>query len=264
MPHTVRQHSRRTASGGTTTVRQHSRKGGGPKADKPGGAFGRIRGLLASRRARRRPEEESWWAEAEQHPERPREQPAAEPARKPSADCRWHRHGSCDVDSCSCNCHTLGAVFGDDTRASRQQASADRAGGDVTDGSLDDYRAFWRDARPSPCGESQPAVNPQVLRELHKPQPHFGKDHHKLREMSEDMRAWRSRPEPKPGPAKPMTPQMATLLGCDTPESFKRYERGRAYREAGYDGPLDSDNRIPDPDDPANRESLSALAALRK
>ena len=34
--------------------------------------------------------------------------------------------------------------------------------------------------------------------------------------------------------------------------------------EAGYDGPLDPDNRIPDPDDPANFESLSALAAMRK
>ena len=30
----------------------------------------------------------------------------------------------------------------------------------------------------------------------------------------------------------------------------------------GYDGPLDQDNNVPDPDDPANRESLSALAAL--
>jgi len=82
--------------------------------------------------------------------------------------------------------------------------------------------------------------------------------------MLADMREWRGRPEPTPSPAKPMSPEMKQLLGCDTPEGHERYERGRAYREAGYDGPLDSDSRIPDPDDPANRESLSALAYMRR
>ena len=38
----------------------------------------------------------------------------------------------------------------------------------------------------------------------------------------------------------------------------------RAYREAGYNGPLDADNRIPDPDDPRERPALHALAALNE
>jgi hypothetical protein len=59
-----------------------------------------------------------------------------------------------------------------------------------------------------------------------------------------------------------MNPQLARALGCDTPEGRARYDRGRAYREAGYRGPLNSANRIPDPDDPAEHEALSALAAL--
>ena len=82
--------------------------------------------------------------------------------------------------------------------------------------------------------------------------------------MRDEMRDWRARPEPVPSQAEPMDPQLARVLGCDTPEGLARYERGRAYREAGYDGPLDSDCRIPDPDDPANDESLSALAAMRR
>jgi hypothetical protein len=80
--------------------------------------------------------------------------------------------------------------------------------------------------------------------------------------MLGEMREWRSRPVPEAGPGKEMSPQMKQLLGCDTPEGMEKYERGRAYREAGYKGPLDSGNRIPDPDDPAERESLHMLAAL--
>ena len=80
--------------------------------------------------------------------------------------------------------------------------------------------------------------------------------------MIEQMREWRSRPEPKPSPAAPMSPQKAKLLGCDTPEGLATFERGRAYREAGYDGPLDKHGNIPDPDDPRERESLHMLAAL--
>jgi hypothetical protein len=85
-----------------------------------------------------------------------------------------------------------------------------------------------------------------------------------LARMQDEMREWRSRPEPVPPPDEPMSPQMAKLLGCDTPEGRAKYDRLRAYRGAGYTGPLDQDNRIPDPDDPANRQSLSALAALRE
>ena len=80
--------------------------------------------------------------------------------------------------------------------------------------------------------------------------------------MLDEMRDWRSRPVPEATPAKPMSDPMKQLLGCDTPEGMARYERGRAYREAGYKGPLDSSGNISDPDDPANRESLHMLAAL--
>jgi hypothetical protein len=83
-----------------------------------------------------------------------------------------------------------------------------------------------------------------------------------LESMKARMREWRSRPVPAPRPAEPMNPQLAKALGCDTPEGMARYERGRALREAGYDGPLDSSNNIPDPDDPAEQRSLDALAAL--
>lgn len=86
----------------------------------------------------------------------------------------------------------------------------------------------------------------------------------KLSAMLADMRDWRSRPEPQPQPHAPMSPQLAELLGCDTPEGRARYDRRRAYREAGYDGPLDQDDRIPDPDDPANYDALATLAAMRK
>ena len=34
------------------------------------------------------------------------------------------------------------------------------------------------------------------------------------------------------------------------------------YREAGYQGPLDQDNNIPDPDSPAEQQTLAALAGL--
>lgn len=83
-----------------------------------------------------------------------------------------------------------------------------------------------------------------------------------LESMKAKMRKWRSWPLPLPSPAKPMNPQLAKALGCDTPEGLARYERGRALREAGYDGPLDSNNNIPDPDSPAEQKSLDMLAAL--
>lgn len=80
--------------------------------------------------------------------------------------------------------------------------------------------------------------------------------------MKTQMREWRNRPAPAPQPARPMNPQLAKALGCDTPEGMAKFERGRALREAGYDGPLDSNNNIPDPDSPAEQRSLDMLAAL--
>lgn len=105
--------------------------------------------------------------------------------------------------------------------------------------------SWWADDEPEP-GEAAPPRRGDTA---------FPK-------MQEEMRAWRSRPEPVASPDEPMHPQLAKALGCDTPEGLAHYERGRAYREAGYDGPLDSDNRIPDPDDPAEYESLHTLAAM--
>jgi hypothetical protein len=83
-----------------------------------------------------------------------------------------------------------------------------------------------------------------------------------LDDMKAEMRKWRSFPAPEPGPVEPMSPQKAALLGCDTPEGRAKFDRLRAYREAGYNGPLDSDNNIPDPDSPAEQHSLGILAAL--
>jgi hypothetical protein len=79
--------------------------------------------------------------------------------------------------------------------------------------------------------------------------------------MQDEMRHWRSLPQPQSRP-EALSPQMERLLGCDTPAGRAKYDRLRAYRDAGYTGPLDQDNRIPDPDDPANYEPLSALARM--
>ena len=83
-----------------------------------------------------------------------------------------------------------------------------------------------------------------------------------LQAMLAEMRVWRSRPAPEAPPGKPMSDQMKKLLGCDTPEGMANFERGRAYREAGYAGPLNAYGYIPNPDDPLERDALSTLAAL--
>jgi hypothetical protein len=79
-----------------------------------------------------------------------------------------------------------------------------------------------------------------------------------------EMRAWRAGPVPTPAPVEPMTEETARLLGCDTPEGLARYRRLSAWRDAGYTGPLDEHDNIPDPDDPVNAAHLRTLAALRK
>jgi hypothetical protein len=83
-----------------------------------------------------------------------------------------------------------------------------------------------------------------------------------LDDMKAEMRKWRSLPVPDPGPAEPMSPQKAQILGCDTSEGRAKFDRLRAYREAGYNGPLDRNNNIPDPDDPNEQRSIDMLAAL--
>jgi hypothetical protein len=213
MPHNVRQHTRKTASGGTTTVRQHTRRGGDTKAAKPPRAIGqRIKRLFTSRRDARQPVDYGW---AVEEPELDHRQTLGEALRNGRAAYTERKSQERGLST-------------DDTRASRQQPRRDR---------------------PEPV--ERPRTGPSAFERAEV-----------LSEMLAGMRDWRSRPEPKPSPTEPMTPQMAKLLGTDTPEGFARYERGRAYREAGYDGPLDQDCRIPDPDDPAERETLSALASM--
>ena len=117
-----------------------------------------------------------------------------------------------------------------------------------------DDGSWWDDDEATPAGDWWAEEEP-VSEEPRDKEPDG---------MLADMRDWRSRPEPKPSPAEPMSPEKEKLLGCDTPEGRAKFDRLRAYREAGYDGPLDSDNRIPDPDDPANQDALSALAYMRR
>jgi hypothetical protein len=81
--------------------------------------------------------------------------------------------------------------------------------------------------------------------------------------MQDEMRDWRSRRIEVP-PATPDTSPLGRALGTDTQDGADKFARLKAYREAGYDGPLDSDNRIPDPDDPTERPALEALAHMRE
>jgi hypothetical protein len=77
--------------------------------------------------------------------------------------------------------------------------------------------------------------------------------------MAQEMRDRRALGEPE---LPPWDPADAWLLKADTPEERLSFQRLKAYREAGYTGPLNSENRIPDPDDPANWEWMKAGAAL--
>lgn len=109
-----------------------------------------------------------------------------------------------------------------------------------------------------PVGQDGNAITEQEARKS----PQERREAAALEDMKAEMRKWRSLPAPDPGPAEPMSPQKAALLGCDTPEGRAKYDRLRAYREAGYQGPLDSSNNIPDPDSAAEQRSLDALAGL--
>jgi hypothetical protein len=80
--------------------------------------------------------------------------------------------------------------------------------------------------------------------------------------MKNDMRHWRSLDVEVPRGEVDMSP-LGRVLGNDTQEGADKFARLKAYREAGYDGPIDQDGNIPDPDDPAEREALHALAAMR-
>jgi hypothetical protein len=82
-----------------------------------------------------------------------------------------------------------------------------------------------------------------------------------LTNMKRTMRWWRKQAIHVP-PAVPDTSPLGRALGTHTQEGADHFARLKAYREAGYDGPLNQDNQIPDPDDPAEQAALDILAEL--
>lgn len=229
----VRRHQRQLASGKTTTVRQHERMGNSHQDGLSQHAAG------------------SWWdGSAEPVPEGDYP-PGTSFFRQDDEVFAAHPDGSVrpvtqgddqpgedDPDLSP----EMARLFGADTPegAARYRRARDlREAGYTGPINQDGY------AEPGTAGPSSPEPpSPAMTR------------------MQDEMRHWRSLPEPQPRPEAPMSPQMAHAMGCDTPEGRARYDRLRAYREAGYTGPLNQDNEIPDPDDPAEYQALSALAAL--
>lgn len=151
-----------------------------------------------------------------------------------------------------------------------------RQGGDGQGSDAERARAAWQD-RAAPHYSTLPVPEPRAAddsfwdEDSQEPEGEWWADDEPaparrgdraFPKMQEQMREWRARPEPETGPVVPDTSPLGRALGTDTQEGAEKFARMKAYREAGYDGPLDSDNRIPDPDDPANHESLHALAAL--
>ena len=237
MSYTVRRHERRVTSGRTTTVRQHERRGGDGAGSSPyvhdGDDIYEVHPDGSSERLEP-PEwwgapgapDEDWWASDEATAGDPEDEEATSDLPESPDNDEPMSPG-------------MARLLGADTPEGRERYERGRALRESGyAGPMD------RDGYPVPEDEPAGHANPVLDR------------------MRDDMRSWRSRPEPQPLPEAPMTPQMARLLGCDTPEGREKWDRLRAYRDAGYKGPLGPDNRIPDPDDPANHEPLSALAAL--
>lgn len=83
-----------------------------------------------------------------------------------------------------------------------------------------------------------------------------------LDDMLAHMRDWRTRDVPDPSPVKLRTPAFARMQIASL-EDLEKYVRFRALRDAGYEGPLDVDCRIPDPDDPEVRRNVATQVALR-
>ena len=127
----------------------------------------------------------------------------------------------------------------------------------VASGKTEDVTEHERRAR-DPRSELMRAETPEWDRPGRQQEPAPDSD---LGRMLADMRDWRSRAVEVP-PAKPDTSPMGRLLGTDTQEGADKFARLKAYRDAGYGGPLNSDNEIPDPDDPAERPALEALARM--
>jgi hypothetical protein len=228
----VRKHARQLGSGKTTTVRQHER-GGMPAQDATAVHDGG-----------------SWWDGSTD--------PVPEGDYPPGTS--FFRQGD-EVFAA----HPDGSVFPvaqdddghEDDNLGLSPEMARLFGADTPEGA-----ARWRRARDlresgytgpiDQDGYAQPEPEPPAS-----PPPSAA-----MTRMQDEMRYWRSLPEPQPRPEAPMSPQMAHAMGCDTPEGRAKYDRLRAYREAGYTGPLNQDNQIPDPDDPAKYQALLALAAM--
>jgi hypothetical protein len=257
----VRRHQRELASGKTTTVRQHERRGNAREQEVPeGGSWWDGSGEAVPAAAGAHPEGSSFFRQDDEvfavhpdgtvHPvERPGEGMSPEMARLLGADTPEGAERVRRVDALRDSGYTGprdadGYATPQSPREFRQakRAAQRRANTAPTRDESEDASAEWHRLDDADRARRNPPLNG----------------------MQKEMRWWRKQPEPVAKPDKPMSPQMAKLLGCGTPEGRAKYDRLRAYREAGYDGPLDQDNRIPDPDDPANYESLSALAALRE
>jgi hypothetical protein len=113
----------------------------------------------------------------------------------------------------------------------------------------EDAETWWDDDEPRPepwmdTGEPQ-----------REPSPAFTA-------MQDEMRGWRARHLEVPRGEVDTSP-LGRVLGNDTQEGADKFARLNAYREAGYDGPIDQDGNIPDPDDPRERPALEALARMR-
>lgn len=153
-------------------------------------------------------------------------------------------------------------------------------------GKVTTVRQHTRDYDSGPGGnerrpaaeDAAPAPRPPALRENDetwwddsepRPEPWMDSGEEPEREpgpaflsMQDEMRDWRSRRVEVP-PATPDTSPLGRVLGNDTQEGADKFARLKAYREAGYDGPIDQDGNIPDPDDPRERPALEALAYMR-
>jgi hypothetical protein len=66
---------------------------------------------------------------------------------------------------------------------------------------------------------------------------------------------------PAESPSAAHSPEKARLLGTDTPQGAARFDRLSRMRDAGWTGPLDPQERIPDPDNPANAWFVDTMPA---
>src|ERR1035438_3420367 len=63
-------------------------------------------------------------------------------------------------------------------------------------------------------------------------------------------------------PSAAHSPEMARLLGTDTPEGAARFDRGSTLRESGYTGPIDQDGNATTMDAKPVRQGGTALPGM--